>query len=61
MTKTDWRRRPRKPAAARKAATLSIRLTRADALAIHARARAAGMTATDYIVRCCLAAERSIR
>lgn len=46
----DWRRLPRKPEGTARARRLSIRVTKAELAAIHAAAKAAGRTVTDWIV-----------
>jgi len=51
--KTDWRSLPRKPAAAKRASTIAIRVTEAEREALNAAARASGQTLVDFILARC--------
>ena len=51
MKKTDWRKLPRKPAAAKRSVKVGIKLTATEAEQLRAAAREAGMTLSDYLAR----------
>ena len=52
MKKKDpnWRKRPRKPAALKRNAGISVRVTEDELTAIQENADRAGMTLADYVV-----------
>lgn len=53
LAQPDWRKRPRKPAASKRTAALTIRITAAEKEAMARNAAAAGLTLVDWIVRQC--------
>jgi len=50
LKKADWRSRPRKPAASRKVAKITLRVTAAEKAEIEAAAAAGGLNVSEYLI-----------